>query len=165
MATGRKFWLALNSRKAAKQFVDTLSTRRDLAEVMEYLDTWKSEIDDFVKVESKKVDKLKGITETAKKKLLSAIKVKGNLRMVTRQCHQDMILMAKGIPEFIDYLFNELDSNVPISFYPKAITQDRLERDFCILRSRAGAGYNPTVYCAAFCLKSINMNRLAALSL
>jgi hypothetical protein len=99
-------------------------------------------------------------TSTLMKKFESTTKSKLKLNFITEQCYQDLSLICKGVPELLEYILPRFSGS---QIQPRLITQDILEGDFSVLRTRAGSGMNPTVYDAAYCLKSINVNRLSSL--
>lgn len=150
----RSIWQCMNTKRRAFTFEDTDHTRTELLRVGQYFDDWKTEIEAAIVEESKWAE-----CESQKQ----ALRKRFFLRFVTMQCYEDLTVLCKGMPQFLDYLFDQF-RGAPAVFIPKRYSQDRLERDFSILRSKAGGTLNPTVYCLAYTLKCLNMNRLASLT-
>lgn len=162
----------MNCSKRFTSFDDTKAVREALQTVQEYFDSWyNDDIQEYIRKEKERVQRARQqeaslfpanvVLETD-----SQIEKRILLRFITWPCYQDLSIVCNGVPQFIEYIFTSLDVDpkLTITFCPKYITQDHLERDFCILRHRAaGAGGNPTIYDVAFTLKAINKSRLAQL--
>jgi hypothetical protein len=162
MQAVRMFWLAMNS----KEMLSTMEARRkfrdQLENVMLYFDKWKGEIERDIDAD---VETFRKRYPLATPKMLdrrrTAIRNVKKLRFITRESYSDLSLICNGLPDFLDYIYGDL--KLPFTFRLNAITQDRLEGDFSILRTRAGSGMNPSVFDAMYALKSLNVSRLAGL--
>lgn len=154
MSNCRSMWLSMNNWKWITSYDDTEKERIALLDVAKYFESWKAEINasiqrEIIKCKAGKIPFQEG-------KLRTYFYDK----MVTWQCYDDMLSICKGVPQFLYYLYNDLNIDIPVEFRLKSITQDLLERDFSILRNNAGGGMNPTVQTALYTLRTVNMNRL-----
>lgn len=156
MNSCRRLWLSMNDRTMFSTYDETERTRLDLAVVQEYFDSWKKEIEDGIKAQESEAGRR--LSKAAMKKL----RAERFLRFISSECYEDLILICKGVPQFIHYVFHNLNG-VAVNFCPKLISQDLLENDFSQLRGSAGGGANPTLYCAAYCLRTLNLNALNSL--
>lgn len=131
MKLGRAFWLSMNDRRVHFNPDDAKSSIENLAWAAEELRMWRDN------------------TEGAPEKFL------------TDETYQDMMILCRGIPLFMSYIWEVLAGVVPgAGFRPKVISQDPLEKTFGNLRQRSGGTQNITVLGIAYNLRSINANVL-----
>lgn len=131
MRIGRAFWLAMNDWRLYFNEEDAKPVTETLAWVMDEVERWKDK------------------TEYTPQ------------RFLTDETYTDLMLLYRGIPEFMSYVRQVVSEEVPeIGFRPKIVSQDLLERTFGNIRQRTGGTQNITVLGLAYNLRSVNMNML-----